>query len=44
MKFEQNKKKESINIKKHAVTFEQASYVFSDIYALSRFDEEHSDD
>jgi uncharacterized DUF497 family protein len=26
------------------VSFEQASYVFSDIYALSRFDDEHSED
>lgn len=44
MKFEWDKNKEKINIKKHGVTFEQASYVFSDIYALSRFDEEHSED
>lgn len=44
MKFEWDKNKEKINIKKHGVTFEQASYVFSDIYALSRFDDEHSED
>jgi len=44
MKFEWDINKEKINIKKHGVTFEQASYVFSDIYALSRFDDEHSED
>jgi len=44
MKFEWDKKKESINIQKHGVTFEQAAYVFSDKYALSRYDDEHSED
>jgi len=44
MKFEWDKTKESINIKKHGVTFEEASYVFADIYALSRYDDEHSDE
>lgn len=44
MKFEWDKKKETINIKKHGVTFEQASYVFADSYALSRFDDEHSEE
>jgi len=43
MKFEWDKNKEDINIKKHGVTFEQASYVFADPYALNRFDDEHSD-
>ena len=31
------------NIKKHGVTFEQASYVFADKCALNKYDEEHSD-
>ena len=44
MKFEWDRKKEQKNIKKHDVTFEQASYVFSDPFALNRYDEEHSDD
>jgi len=37
-------KKENSNIQKHGVTFEPASYVFSDIYSLSRYDDEHSED
>lgn len=44
MKFEWDSKKEQINIKKHQVSFEQAAYVFSDQYALSLFDEDHSKD
>lgn len=44
MKFEWDRKKETMNIKKHGVTFEQASYVFSDTYALSLFDDEHSEE
>jgi len=44
MKFEWDRKKENINITKHGVTFEQASYVFADPFALNRFDEEHSED
>ena len=44
MKFEWDTTKESINIQKHGVNFEEASYVFSDIYALSRYDDEHSDE
>ena len=44
MKFEWDRKKENINIKKHDVTFEQASYVFADPFALNRYDEAHSDD
>lgn len=44
MKFEWNVVKEKANIKKHGVTFEQASYVFSDPFALNQFDEEHSAD
>lgn len=44
MKFEWGRNKELINIQKHKVSFEQASYVFSDPFALSQFDIEHSDD
>ena len=43
MKFEWDKTKEKTNIQKHGVTFEQASYVFADPFALNKFDEEHSD-
>ena len=44
MKFEWDKQKESSNLKKHKVSFEQACYVFSDPFALSQYDSEHSDD
>lgn len=43
MKFEWDKNKENINIKKHGVAFEQASYVFADEFSLNRFDDEHSE-
>ncbi len=43
MKFEWNTDKERINIRKHGVTFEQASYVFADPFALNLYDNEHSD-
>ena len=33
MKFEWDKNKEKINIQKHGVTFEQASYVFADQFS-----------
>jgi len=42
MKFEWDSGKEKINIEKHGITFEQASYVFSDPLALNRYDNEHS--
>ncbi|WP_207691662.1 BrnT family toxin [Desulfonema limicola] len=44
MKFEWNTEKEKINIKKRGITFEQASYVFADPFALSKYDDEHSED
>ena len=44
MKFEWDREKEKTNIKKHGITFEQASFVFADIYALNKYDEEHSED
>ncbi|MBF0236690.1 MAG: BrnT family toxin [SAR324 cluster bacterium] len=43
MKFEWDVKKEKMNIQKHGVSFEQASYVFSDPFALNKFDSEHSE-
>lgn len=44
MKFEWDSKKELLNIQRHKISFEQASYVFSDPYALSQYDVEHSDE
>lgn len=44
MKFEWDPEKERANIKKHAVTFEEASYIFSDPYALNKYDDAHSED
>ena len=44
MKFEWDPNKEVINTRKHGVTFEQAAYVFADPYALSKYDEEHSEE
>ncbi len=44
MKFEWDREKEKTNIKKHGVTFEQASFVFADLYALNKYNEEHSED
>ena len=44
MKFEWDIHKERSNIRKHGVTFEQASYVFTDPFSLNRYDEEHSED
>jgi len=43
MKFEWDTNKEKINIQKHGVTFEQASYVFADPFALNQYDDEHSE-
>ena len=42
MKFEWDPEKEKINIQKHDVNFEQATYVFADPYALNKYDDEHS--
>ena len=42
MKFEWDTKKEQVNIQKHGISFEQASYVFTDPYSLSQYDEAHS--
>ena len=43
MKFEWDTRKEKINMLKHGVTFEQASYVFADPFALNKYDDEHSE-
>ncbi|MFO7810573.1 MAG: BrnT family toxin [Candidatus Delongbacteria bacterium] len=42
MKFEWDINKETLNLKKHGVSFEQAAFVFADPYALSIFDKVHS--
>ena len=42
MKFIWDEKKNKANFRKHRVRFEEACYVFSDMYALNKFDEKHS--
>ena len=42
MKFEWDSEKEKVNISKHGITFEQASYVFADPFALNKYDDEYS--
>ena len=37
MKFEWDGEKEIINVQKHGVSFEQASYVFADPFALNKY-------
>jgi len=44
MKFDWNEKKNQSNIIKHGISFETAAYLFSDLEAITIFDEEHSDD
>lgn len=44
MRFEWDSHKEKINIEKHGVSFDQASYVFADPFALDIFDTRHSDE
>ena len=44
MKFEWDERKEKINLQKHGISFEQASYVFADPFALNKYDDEHSDE
>ncbi len=43
MKFEWDPNKEKINIREQGITFEQASYVFADPFALNKYDDEHSE-
>lgn len=44
MKFEWDPNKERMNIQKHGITFEDASYVFADPFALNKYDDDHSHD
>jgi uncharacterized DUF497 family protein len=44
MKFEWDEKKEKINMQKHGISFEQASYAFADPFALNKYDGEHSNE
>lgn len=44
LKFEWDRKKESANVKKHGVSFEQARTAFYDENAVQFFDPDHSDD
>ena len=44
MKFEWDENKNKANIKKHKISFDYAVYVFSDIEAITIYDDEHSDD
>jgi Uncharacterized protein conserved in bacteria len=43
MKFEWDEKKNQANYRKHGLRFEEACYIFSDVYALNKFDKDHSD-
>ena len=42
LQFEWDPKKEKINVQEHGITFEQASYVFADPFALNKYDGKHS--
>lgn len=44
MKFEWDENKNTINKKKHKISFETAAYVFEDPYYIEMFDFEHSVD
>jgi len=44
LRFEWDKKKERINIKKHGISFEEASSAFYDEKAIQFFDPDHSED
>jgi len=43
MKFEWDEKKNIKNIRNHGLSFEEAAFAFSDIDAISVFDDEHSE-
>ena len=43
MKFEWDENKNLLNIRKHGISFYDAAYVFSDPFALSIPDDEHSE-
>lgn len=44
LRFEWDTKKDKTNINKHSISFDDASTVFYDEYAIQFFDPEHSDD
>ena len=44
LRFEWDKKKERINIRKHGISFEEARTVFYDEKAIQFFDPDHSED
>jgi uncharacterized protein len=44
MKFEWDRRKAAANVRKHEVSFEEASTVFGDPLALTFVDPDHSDD
>jgi uncharacterized protein len=44
LRFEWDKKKEKINIRKHGISFEEARTVFYDEKAVEFFDPDHSED
>jgi uncharacterized DUF497 family protein len=44
LRFEWDKKKEKVNVKKHGVSFEEARTVFYDESAIQFYDPDHSDD
>jgi len=43
MKFEWDTHKEKANVRKHGITFEQASFVFADPFGLNKYDDEHAE-
>lgn len=43
MKFTWDENKNQLNIRKHGINFSSAAYVFSDPFALSMPDDEHSE-
>jgi uncharacterized protein len=43
MKFEWDENKNQLNIRKHGISFYEAAYVFSDPFALSIADNDHSE-
>jgi len=43
LKFEWDEKKQQVNIKKHGITFVQATYAFFDPLRQEYYDDEHSD-
>lgn len=42
--FEWDKRKETSNVKKHGVSFHEASTVFLDTHSMTFYDPDHSDD